>query len=49
MRDQARRLLERGPGAVLLKGGHGSDDEVIDILATADGQVREFTHPAWRR
>ena len=45
MRDQAGRLLERGPGAVLLKGGHGSDDEVIDILATADGQVREFTHP----
>ena len=45
MRDQAQRLLERGPGAVLLKGGHGSDDEVIDILATADGQVREFTHP----
>lgn len=45
MRDQARRLLERGPRAVLLKGGHGSDDEVIDILATADGQVREFAHP----
>ena len=45
MRDQAGRLLERGPGAVLLKGGHGSDDEVIDILATADGQVREFSHP----
>ncbi|WP_166822920.1 bifunctional hydroxymethylpyrimidine kinase/phosphomethylpyrimidine kinase [Brevibacterium limosum] len=45
MRDQALRLLERGPGAVLLKGGHGSADEVIDILATADGQVREFSHP----
>ncbi|WP_210602982.1 bifunctional hydroxymethylpyrimidine kinase/phosphomethylpyrimidine kinase [Brevibacterium oceani] len=45
MRDQALRLLERGPGAVLLKGGHGSDGDVLDILATRDGQIREFTHP----
>src|SRR5699024_5223879 len=45
MRDQARRLLGRGPGAVLLKGGHGSDGDVTDILATRDGQIREFTHP----
>ncbi|WP_209323536.1 bifunctional hydroxymethylpyrimidine kinase/phosphomethylpyrimidine kinase [Brevibacterium renqingii] len=45
MREQARRLLDRGPGAVLLKGGHGSDGDVSDILATRDGQIREFTHP----
>ncbi|WP_181273092.1 bifunctional hydroxymethylpyrimidine kinase/phosphomethylpyrimidine kinase [Brevibacterium oceani] len=45
MRDQALRLLERGAGAVLLKGGHGSDGDVFDILATRDGQIREFTHP----
>ncbi|UVI35180.1 bifunctional hydroxymethylpyrimidine kinase/phosphomethylpyrimidine kinase [Brevibacterium spongiae] len=45
MRDQALRLLERGPGAVLLKGGHGTDGDVTDILATRDGQIREFTHP----
>ncbi|WP_298417939.1 bifunctional hydroxymethylpyrimidine kinase/phosphomethylpyrimidine kinase [Brevibacterium sp.] len=45
MRDQALRLLERGPGTVLLKGGHGSDGDVTDILATRDGSVREFTHP----
>jgi hydroxymethylpyrimidine/phosphomethylpyrimidine kinase len=45
MRDQALRLLDRGPGAVLLKGGHGSDGDVVDILATRDGQIREFSHP----
>jgi hydroxymethylpyrimidine/phosphomethylpyrimidine kinase len=44
MRDQALRLLDRGPGAVLLKGGHDSDGEVVDILATRDGQNREFSH-----
>lgn len=44
MLDQARRLLDRGTGAVLLKGGHGSDDEVTDILVTADA-VTEFVHP----
>src|SRR5699024_6716235 len=37
MRDQARRLLDRGPGAVLLKGGHGTHGDVTDILATRDG------------
>ena len=45
MRDQARRLLDRGPGAVLLKGGHGTHGDVTDILATRDGQMSEFTHP----
>jgi hydroxymethylpyrimidine/phosphomethylpyrimidine kinase len=45
MQDQALRLLDRGSGAVLLKGGHGSDGDVTDILATRDGQIREFSHP----
>lgn len=45
MREQALRLLDKGPGAVLLKGGHAEEGEVIDILATADGSVREFSHP----
>ena len=45
MRDQARRLLDRGPGAVLLKGGHGTHGDVTDVLATRDGQMSEFTHP----
>ncbi len=45
MLDQARELVARGTGAVLLKGGHASADEVTDILVTADGAVREFIHP----
>lgn len=44
MRDQAGRLIERGANGVLLKGGHGADDEVIDVLALADGTIAEFTH-----
>lgn len=48
MRDQAGRLLERGARAVLLKGGHGADDEVIDVLAVADGTNAEFSHPRIR-
>jgi hydroxymethylpyrimidine/phosphomethylpyrimidine kinase len=35
--DQARALLDLGPGAVLLKGGHLGGPESIDVLATADG------------
>lgn len=48
MREQAARLLRMGPKAVLLKGGHGSDSTVTDILAVADGEDiawREFSHP----
>lgn len=44
MRDQAGRLIERGANGVLLKGGHGADDEVVDVLALADGTTAEFTH-----
>ncbi|MGY1811144.1 bifunctional hydroxymethylpyrimidine kinase/phosphomethylpyrimidine kinase [Blastococcus sp. SYSU D00820] len=35
--EQARALLELGPGAVLAKGGHLSGAESLDVLATADG------------
>ena len=48
MREQAARLLKMGPKAVLLKGGHGADDIVTDILAVAEGDDiawREFSHP----
>ena len=31
------RLLDLGPRAVLLKGGHGSGDEVVDLYAHRDG------------
>lgn len=40
MRTQAARLLALGPGAVLLKGGHGSGSEAVDILATPEGIIR---------
>ncbi|SDD39439.1 hydroxymethylpyrimidine/phosphomethylpyrimidine kinase [Geodermatophilus telluris] len=36
---QAEALLELGPGAVLLKGGHLGGTESVDVLATADGVV----------
>jgi hydroxymethylpyrimidine/phosphomethylpyrimidine kinase len=32
VREQAARLLEMGPRAVLIKGGHGAGDEAKDIL-----------------
>jgi hydroxymethylpyrimidine/phosphomethylpyrimidine kinase len=32
MRRQAEQLLALGPGAVLIKGGHGSGPESVDIL-----------------
>lgn len=37
----ARRILDAGARAVVVKGGHGGDDPVIDLLVGADG-VREF-------
>jgi hydroxymethylpyrimidine/phosphomethylpyrimidine kinase len=36
---QARALLDLGPGAVLLKGGHLGGEESVDVLATAEGVV----------
>ena len=35
--DQARALLDLGPGAVLLKGGHLGGSDSVDVLATANG------------
>jgi len=37
MEVQARALLELGPAAVLLKGGHGEGPEAVDILVQRDG------------
>ena len=37
MHAQARALLELGPRAVLLKGGHLGGEESIDLLVTATG------------
>jgi hydroxymethylpyrimidine/phosphomethylpyrimidine kinase len=43
MRTQAEALMRFGCGAVLLKGGHGKTDDVVDVLF--DGQA----HYAFRR
>jgi hydroxymethylpyrimidine/phosphomethylpyrimidine kinase len=40
MRRQARTLLALGPGAVLIKGGHGSGPESVDLLVEADTCTR---------
>lgn len=34
----ARALLELGPGAVLVKGGHGTSDQAVDVLAYRAGR-----------
>ncbi|WP_026379613.1 bifunctional hydroxymethylpyrimidine kinase/phosphomethylpyrimidine kinase [Afifella pfennigii] len=41
MLRQAEALMRLGPGAVLLKGGHGTGEEAADLLLTAEG-------PDWR-
>ncbi len=40
MRVQAEKLLALGAGAVLVKGGHGSGPESVDLLVDADGCLR---------
>ncbi|WP_298955486.1 bifunctional hydroxymethylpyrimidine kinase/phosphomethylpyrimidine kinase [uncultured Methylobacterium sp.] len=45
MLDQGRRLLARGPGAVLMKGGHAGGAESVDLLVGADGGVLRLTGP----
>ena len=40
MTSQGRRLLALGCGAVLVKGGHGEGPDSVDILFTAEGEIR---------
>ena len=40
MRDQGERLLALGPRAVLVKGGHGSGAESVDLLIEPSAFVR---------
>src|SRR5215470_6242756 len=40
MREQGERLLTLGPRAVLLKGGHGSGAESVDLLIEPTAFVR---------
>lgn len=39
MEQQARALIERGAKAVLMKGGHGSGRQSVDLLVEAGGGV----------
>ena len=40
MLEQGRALLSAGPGAVLMKGGHGKGQTCVDLLITADETLR---------
>ncbi|MBK1664862.1 bifunctional hydroxymethylpyrimidine kinase/phosphomethylpyrimidine kinase [Rhodospirillum rubrum] len=40
MEKAGRALLERGPQAVLMKGGHLEGDDLVDLLVTAEGTLR---------
>jgi hydroxymethylpyrimidine/phosphomethylpyrimidine kinase len=40
MLAQARQLLGSGAAAVLIKGGHGSGTDSVDLLVTVDGHQR---------
>lgn len=44
MTQQGERLLRLGPGAVLVKGGHGAGEESADILVTPSG-ARRYAAP----
>jgi len=44
MERAGRALLRMGAKAALVKGGHLTGDEVVDVLVT-EGAVRRFTHP----
>jgi hydroxymethylpyrimidine/phosphomethylpyrimidine kinase len=43
MEDAACALLELGPRAVLLKGGHGAGDTITDILVSQMGETLTLT------
>ena len=43
--DQAAALIERGARNVLIKGGHGVDNTVINRWFAADGTTREWRWP----
>ena len=45
MQLQAQALLELGPQAVLLKGGHATSAEAVDVLVTREGTVESLRAP----
>jgi hydroxymethylpyrimidine/phosphomethylpyrimidine kinase len=48
MRAAAQELRAFGPQAVLLKGGHMEGNELVDVLATAEGVETYRPHPRHR-
>lgn len=40
MEEQGRLLIDRGPGAVLMKGGHGAGEVCVDLLVTRESVLR---------
>ncbi|MBO0333431.1 bifunctional hydroxymethylpyrimidine kinase/phosphomethylpyrimidine kinase [Sneathiella sp. CAU 1612] len=44
MEKAGRFLLDMGPKAVLMKGGHSEGAEIIDLLVTAEG-IHTYSHP----
>ena len=45
MEEQARALLGFGCRAVLVKGGHGTGNDAVDVLVTAAGEVTHLAAP----
>jgi len=47
--EAAAELVRRHRCPVLLKGGHGDEDVLVDVLCMDDGDVQLFEHPrlAW--
>lgn len=43
MEAQARDIFAFGPRAVLIKGGHGTGDEAVDLLVGSDGAVTRMS------
>lgn len=46
--EQAESLLALGPHAVLIKGGHFSGDEAVDLLVSLNHGVRRISSPRLR-
>jgi hydroxymethylpyrimidine/phosphomethylpyrimidine kinase len=44
MEEQGLRLLAQGARAVLIKGGHGTGAQAIDVLVTANGVTHHTAH-----
>ena len=48
LESYALRLLDHGPRAVLLKGGHAEGDDSVDLLVCADREVARLSGPRMR-